>query len=734
MSIACRSSSSSSSSSDVSGVSRRRTRTTTIWGGRIFQKGLALGLAFALCAASATESPTNEPARVKISGFGFLGNRELVRLLRNFQPDGKMPVVIDRTLVEDATLILLARAHNEGYLNATLTGEFTMTDGTSQHLAWTNAMAALLPRDFAARQAHFRLKGGPRFYYDSLEFHGIEFFSQREASGYFISGEVLLQLRGNRVFSPAALQSSLAALKEAYARAGYQEAVIRTNQVTWDDATGAVTVKVAVQEGLPTVVRSVLLQITGGADAPKAPPQTLRPGKPYSRLWQQELAQKLQAEQHVKGFPDATVKFSPVRRETNATHILLDLAAEVTTGPLIHVGKVITKGNRRTKSSVLNHRIKPEAGEPLNRGAAEKSRQSLARLGVFESVRLRYESVDEVTRDVIYEVEEGKPISLSLLAGYGSYELLRGGLEFENRNLFGQAHALRLRAVQSFKATRGDGFYTVPEVFGANVNLFAQGSGLQREEVSFTREEYGGAVGIQKRLVPIKTDFTLRYVYEFLNALDVGALNTNQIGVTEAQAAAFVLDLHRDQRDNPLLPSRGLKLFSRMEVASASLGGNVDYQRLLLGATYHLNLNGGRLLHLGVTHGVSFTWGGSAEQLPFNKRFFPGGGNSVRGYQEGEASPLDANGQQLGAETYTQANLEFEQLVTKNWSVLAFFDAVGFAQRRAEYPWDEGLYSVGGGLCWRSLIGPVRLEYGHNLNRRPHDPAGTLHFSIGFPF
>jgi outer membrane protein insertion porin family len=691
-----------------------------------------LFLALALSSARAAEAPTNEPAQVKISGFGFLANRELVRLLRNFQLDGQMPAIIDRTFVEDATLILLARANDDGYLNATLAGRFTLLDGTDQRFSWTNAMEALLPREFAAQAARFQLRSGPRFYYRDLEFTGLHHFSPRQARSYFIGGETLLELRGNRVFSPQALRQSLAALQEAYARAGYQEAVVRTNQVTRNEATGAVTVNISVQEGLPTIVRSVAVETADAAAT--APGRILKPGQPYSRLWQQELAQKLLAEQHVQGFPDATVNFVPLGRETNGAQIHLDLAARVTPGPLIRVGQVITDGNRRTLTSVLERRIRLEPGEPLNRVEAEKSRQRLARLGVFDSVRLRYEDEDERTRNVIYEVEEGKPISLSVLGGYGSYELLRGGLEFENRNLFGRAHALRLRGVQSFKATKGDAFYTVPEVFGENISLFAQGSGLHREEVSFIREEYAGSVGLQTRLVPIKTDFAVRYVYELLNARDIGAASTIQTGVTDAQAAAIVFDLHRDRRDNPLLPGRGLKLFTRLELASAALGGNVDYQRLMLGATYHADLGGGRLLHLGVTHGVSFTWGSNDEELPFNKRFFPGGGNSVRGYQEGKASPLDGNGQQLGAETYTQANLELEQLITKSWSVVAFFDAVGIAQQRAEYPWDEILSSVGAGVNWRSVIGPVRLEYGYNLNRRSHDPVGTLHFSIGFPF
>jgi hypothetical protein len=81
---------------------------------------LAIVIAALVRGTQAAETLTNEPAQVKISGFGFLGNREMVRLLRNFQPDDRMPVIIDRTFVEDAALVLLARAQDEGHLRATL--------------------------------------------------------------------------------------------------------------------------------------------------------------------------------------------------------------------------------------------------------------------------------------------------------------------------------------------------------------------------------------------------------------------------------------------------------------------------------------------------------------------------------------------------------------------------------------------------------------------------------------
>ena len=57
-------------------------------------------------------------------------------------------------------------------------------------------------------------------------------------------------------------------------------------------------------------------------------------------------------------------------------------------------------------------------------------------------------------------------------------------------------------ATQSFKATSGDFTYTIPEFVGRDVDLFFNASGLRREEVSFTREEYGGGFGAHKFFKP----------------------------------------------------------------------------------------------------------------------------------------------------------------------------------------------------------------------------------------
>jgi outer membrane protein assembly factor BamA len=376
--------------------------------------------------------------------------------------------------------------------------------------------------------------------------------------------------------------------------------------------------------------------------------------------------------------------------------------------------------------------VKLKQGEPLDRLAVEHGRERLARLGVFDTVDVKYEDVDANTRNVLYDVKEGKTIDLSLLLGYGSYELLRGGFELEQYNLFGRAHSSRLRGMQSFKSTSADYRYTMPELIADDIDVFFQASGLRREEVSFTREEYGASVGAQRHFEAIDSDIGVRYTYQFLDARDADATLTGV--VEQARVAAIVLDLKHDHRDNPLSPRQGYKVFTTLELASQSLGGEVDYQRPELTASFHQKIGRGRFLHLGVSHGALLTLGGDRDEIPFNKRFFPGGENSVRGFQEGEAAPRNADGKIIGAETYLLGNVELEQVLTPAWSLVGFVDAIGFAADMHDYPFDETLVSAGGGLRLKTIIGPARLEYGRNLNPRRRDPAGTLHISIGFPF
>jgi outer membrane protein assembly factor BamA len=708
-----------------------------------------------------------KPAKIKISGYNLIGDYELKRILRTLELGRTKPEFFGESFIEDAALILTTRIQRDGYLHPQISIRLTLVDGKTMQVEADSLIDNPLPDGLKVREARFDIHKGVLFYFQNLSFEGLEPLTEKEARSYFVETGSLLPLKARRIYTPNKLKSSLSSLKEVLARKGYEQANAEATGVSVDNKTGAATVHVKVNAGIQTVVRSVREEFVYEGIVNSNDQRTVFPNQPYSRVWEQDFAQSLKTNQYHRGYPDTSVDIQTLKREegrapvlpeknTGATagsvlhlfgsgrkkagtalvptnRIELDLLTKVDSGAKIHIGNVEFEGQSRTKHSLLARRVRVKRGELLDRIYVEEGRYRLAQLGAFESVDLNYLPVDEHTRDVTYRVKEGKKLDFSLLAGWGSYELLRGGFEAEAHNVWGEGHEVRLKGVQSFKATSGDFTYTIPEFVGRDVDLFFNGSGLRREEVSFTREEYGGGFGGHKFFKPAATDLRIRYNYEIVDAADAFGFVATE-GRTNANVSSIITDFKLDRRDNPLYPAKGFKVFATLELATEYLGGDVNYERMETWTSWHYPLGGGRTLSLGLSHGLVVANGSNNENLPFNRRFFPGGENSIRGYTEGRASPRNDLGEIVGAETYTLGTVEFEQALTPKWGLVLFSDSLGMAKRINHYPFDTGLFSVGVGLRWKTVVGPVRLEYGYNLNPRPQDSSGAVQFSLGFPF
>src|SRR5207302_6567318 len=101
--------------------------------------------------------------------------------------------------------------------------------------------------------------------------------------------------------------------------------------------------------------------------------------------------------------------------------IELNLLAKVFTGASVVLHKVKFEAYKKTRLSALEQRVHLDEGQKLDRAKVEEGRYRLARLGIFDSVELKYDIASGNERDVIYSVKEGKRVDLSVLAGYGSY-------------------------------------------------------------------------------------------------------------------------------------------------------------------------------------------------------------------------------------------------------------------------------------------------------------------------
>ncbi len=671
-------------------------------------------------------------ADLQVRGLGWFDNRSAGQKLKLLLGE-QLKATVDANALEDAALVLISMLNDDGYLEPILDVEVTLPDGHTEHHPLDAKLEHPLPRPLTAATAIIRIDRGQRFTLREVTIAGLRAITPKAAQTFFIGENQLIPLDAERIYSPGRLQGGVANLEETLRQQGYAEAAVTLDGVQIDHATGRVRARITVQEGR-------LWQVTAlrfvPADGSKAPVELTDKytGRPWTSLWRQDTATAINRWYFVRGHPDVQVTLTPAAVNAPDGTKSVTVVAEIVPGPEVHVGQVRFTGNTHTRDRTLRRLVRSRPGDLLNPIKFDNSQARISQLGVFRNVILRYDPAEAATRDVVYELTEGRRQEVSLLAGYGSYEQLRGGVEWKHYNLFGLAHTDSLKLVQSMKSAQGDYTYTVPELFGTTTDGSVRLFGLHRREFPYVREEYGANLSLLWPLHRLGVALTTGYTFKRLHNMD-DQLATRTTDRTQADVASLDLGVVRDRRDNPLQPHKGYKVSLQAEAASRALGGEVIYQHIVLGASYHTGWGNGRWFHVGLAHGVVTTFGASAgSALPISVLFFPGGDGSIRGYQNGEAAPRTAAGLFVGAKAYTQFNLEFEQALTTKWSVVVFGDALGTAVSLRDYPFNEKLFSVGLGVRYQTIIGPVRVEYGHNLNPRPGDPAGTLQLSIGFPF
>ncbi|MBW1798646.1 MAG: BamA/TamA family outer membrane protein, partial [Deltaproteobacteria bacterium] len=127
----------------------------------------------------------------------------------------------------------------------------------------------------------------------------------------------------------------------------------------------------------------------------------------------------------------------------------------------------------------------------------------------------------------------------------------------------------------------------------------------------------------------------------------------------------------------------------------------------------------------------------SGGDLPAYEKWFLGGINTVRGFEYAAVSPYDpVTLDKVGGEKMMCYNLEYRFPLFKDMGIIGvvFFDAgkvytdePGIIER------DMGT-SVGGGVRWYSPMGPLRIEWGLNLDPQRDEDSSVFEFSMGSTF
>ena len=417
-----------------------------------------------------------------------------------------------------------------------------------------------------------------------------------------------------------------------------------------------------------------------------------------------------------RGHPKAAI----VTRDVIADHrnSTVDVTLNVEPGPVASLGEPLVTGTDRVDPEFARYMTGIRPGEQYDPQKIARSRQRLQDLGVFASV-----SVEEgagVGPDGVLPLTFVLTERKRHLIGAGaSYSTIDGAtLEgyWMHRNLFGHAESLRLDAelsgigaddLEDFSYELATTFRR-PGVFTPNTDATLKLE-AEREDVDpYESTSFSGKVGLEHRFSPELLGSTA--LNGELDEID------DAFGNNEYLLVSLPSKLDYDGRDNRLDPTRGFRAILEAEpfadikagtLALVSEGGLAGYygigaeDRLVFAARGSL----GTIV------------GGDIEEIPATRRFFLGGGGSIRGYEYRSVGPRE-NGEVVGGLSFFETSLELRFRVTDTIGIVPFIDAgAAYLDPIPDFS-EEVRVGAGVGLRYYTPLGPLRLDVAVPLNPR----------------
>ena len=125
--------------------------------------------------------------------------------------------------------------------------------------------------------------------------------------------------------------------------------------------------------------------------------------------------------------------------------------------------------------------------------------------------------------------------------------------------------------------------------------------------------------------------------------------------------------------------------------------------------------------------------GANLNAIPADRRFYAGGGGSVRGFEYQALGPLSATGRPTGGLSLFEASLEARIQVTETVGIVPFIDAGSIANSRSP-DFSDIRYGAGVGVRYQTPFGPLRVDVGVPLNRRANEDRWGIYAGIGQAF
>ncbi len=523
------------------------------------------------------------------------------------------------------------------------------------------------------------------------------------------------------------MESDIENIKNLFFNNGYIKVIVAEPEIIIDKDKKGMTIKIKISEGDQYKISSI--DFTGNKAFDN---ETI---KKKIKLSPDSIFQKNMLEKDIfaistlyseNGYALISVTPDLTPDDKNRT---VKVTLNIEEGDKYTIGRIEVSGNTKTRDKVIRREVRLDEGDTYDSSKLRRSYERINNLNFFETVEMvpkpKYK---EKAMDLEVKVKERPTGFLSIGGGYSSVDKFIGMVDLTQGNLFGKGQYIKLKAELGGRSSfyefsfRDPWFYDKPISFSAGIYR------TTREYIDYDKKAFGAYIGFGKDLSEYwRADIT--YNFERATVFNIddeassvvkdqeGTLTTSSISTT------FV----RDSRDNFLDPSRGSR--NSLSLTFAGLGGTNAFVKTLIDSGWYFPIGDTTIMLRGR---FGYAKGIFNKKLPLYERFYVGGIHTIRGLGFGEAGPRDElTGDPIGGTEELIFNTEyiFPILPEMKLKGLVFFDTGNSYEDFKDF--GSLRYTAGVGFRWISPIGPVRLEWGYNLDKKHNESSNKFEFAFG---
>jgi outer membrane protein insertion porin family len=582
-------------------------------------------------------------------------------------------------------------------------------------------------------ELEYRIKENQKVFITDISFKGNNSFSDRRLKKIIMSSEkgFFSWITSSGHLDKRRIEVDLLKISSFYHNNGYIKARVAEPEIIFDKEKG-INLVFEIEEGPCYYVGE--LAVGGDLDRPEEEllaKLELGTGDVFNREILREDVERIRDVYVDQGYAYADV--APSTRENEQEHTV-DITFRISKGNKVKFERIAVSGNTMTRENVIRRELAAVEGDYFSGEAFRKSANNLRRLDYFEDVEIQTRkgsSEEQILLDI--KVEERPTGVFAAGAGYSSEENAFVLFELGERNLFGKGYSLFANARIGGISSLYDIRFLNPWVYDTPISMGVDLYNWEREWDDYTRDSWGGAFKIGFPLaIDEYTRGSIKYGYDDANIYDVLDTAAWQIRemVGKNVTSSVTLELKRDSTDRSWNTTKGSLNSLTFEYAGGVLGGDEYFNKYEARSSWFFPVKWGTAIML--QGRLGYLERRSGGNLSVFQKYRLGGIDTIRGFDYGTISPREG-GNYIGGEKMMIYNVEYRFPLVEEQGVggVFFFDAGNVFLKDESFTFSGIRKSVGAGIRWYSPMGPLRLEYGRNLDPEEWESKGRWEFSIG---